>query len=490
MMMKVFLVVYCIAVGVLILYGINCHVMVHLFRRGLNKREEEDRRLLRRFYGEVGVEKLPAVTSQLPIYNELNVAERLIDAVVAFDYPRGKHEIQVLDDSTDETRHIVARKVEELKASGVRIEHITRSSREGYKGGALRNGLRRARGEFVAVFDADFVPPHDFLLRTVPFFLMEPGLGLVQARWGHLNRGESLMTRLQSIGINGHFVVEQSARNWNHLFMNFNGTGGVFRKRAILEAGNWQDETLTEDLDLSYRIQLAGWRCRYLLGVVAPAEIPGDINAFKNQQFRWAKGSIQTAIKLLPRVWRSDHTAFKKVEATLHLTHYLIHPLMAYLAIMAPLLLFTERVTLPPALYALLGGLIFLSCTGPSRLYLAAEKYIHGRWTKQMLLLPLLVCFGCGVAINNSRAVFEAIWGKRSSFIRTPKKGSREKKRYKPALDPLFVLEIMAGLWCLLGMFVYFEVRHYVVGHFLLLYAVGFLYVGGMSLFHQKRRSL
>jgi hypothetical protein len=272
--------------------------------------------------------------------------------------------------------------------------------------------------------------------------------------------------------------------------MNFNGTGGVFRKRAILEAGNWQDETLTEDLDLSYRIQLAGWRCRYLLGVVAPAEIPTDINAFKSQQFRWAKGSIQTAIKLLPRVWRSKNKAFKKVEATLHLTHYLVHPLMAYLAIMAPVLLFTERIKFPPTLYAILGGLIFLSCTGPSRLYLAAEKYIHGRWTKQMLLLPLLVCFGCGVAINNSKAVFEAIWGKRSAFVRTPKKGSREKKRYRPALDPLFILEIVAGLWCLLGMFIYFDVRHYVVGHFLLLYAVGFLYVGGMSLLHQKRRSL
>ncbi|MCK5551708.1 MAG: glycosyltransferase, partial [Deltaproteobacteria bacterium] len=478
-MMQLILILYCVAVGVLILYGINCHVMVHLFKRGVGRREEEDRGLLWRFYGKVGVPELPVVTSQLPIYNEMNVAERVIDAVAAFEYPEGKHEIQVLDDSTDETRRIVARKVEELKARGVQIEHIRRSSREGYKGGALRHGLQKARGEFLAVFDADFVPPHDFLLRTIPFFVMEPQVGLVQGRWGHLNRSESLVTRLQSIGMNGHFVVEQSARNWNDLFMNFNGTGGVFRKRAILEAGNWQDETLTEDLDLSYRIQLAGWKCRYLIDVVAPAEIPTDINAFNSQQFRWAKGSIQTAIKLLPRVWRSDHKAFKKLQATLHLTHYFVHPLMAYLAIMALPLLVMKRFDLPPSMYAVLGSFLFLSCTGPSRLYWTAEKYVNRGWTKQMLYLPFLVCFGCGVAINNSRAVFEAIWGKRSEFVRTPKKGHVEKKRYSPVVDLLFLFEIMAGLWCLLGMVVYFSVRQYLVGHFLLMYAIGFLYVGG-----------
>lgn len=489
-MMQLILILYCVAVGVLILYGINCHVMVHLFKRVLGRREEEDRGLLWRFYGKVGVQELPVVTSQLPIYNELNVAERVIDAVAAFEYPEGKHEIQVLDDSTDETREIVGRKVEELRARGVQIEHIRRSSREGYKGGALRYGLQKARGEFLAIFDADFVPPHDFLLRTIPFFVTEPRLGLVQGRWGYLNRSESLVTRLQSIGMNGHFVVEQSARNWNDLFMNFNGTGGVFRKRAILEAGNWQDETLTEDLDLSYRMQLAGWKCRYLIDVVAPAEIPTDINAFKSQQFRWAKGSIQTAIKLLPRVWRSDHKAFKKLQATLHLTHYFVHPMMAYLAIMALPLLVMKRFDLPPPMYAILGSFLFLSCTGPSRLYWTAEKYINRGWTKQMLYLPFLICFGCGVAINNSRAVFEAIWGKRSEFVRTPKKGQMEKKRYSPVVNFLFLFEIMAGLWCLLGMVVYFSVRQYLVGHFLLMYAIGFLYVGSMSFLHQKRRAL
>jgi cellulose synthase/poly-beta-1,6-N-acetylglucosamine synthase-like glycosyltransferase len=489
-MMKLILILYCIAVGVLIVYGVNCHVMVHLFKRRRAKRREEDQKLLRSFESKADLQALPVVTSQLPIYNELNVAERVIDAVAAFEYPEGKHEIQVLDDSTDETREIVARKVEELRARGVQIEHIRRASREGYKGGALRHGLQKARGEFLAIFDADFVPPHDFLLRSIPFFLMDPRLGLVQGRWGHLNRNETLVTRLQSIGMNGHFVVEQSARNWNDLFMNFNGTGGVFRKRAILEAGNWQDETLTEDLDLSYRIQLAGWKCRYLVDVVAPAEIPTDINAFKSQQFRWAKGSIQTAIKLHSRVWQSDHTIFKKLQATLHLTHYCVHPLMAYLAVMALPLLVTKRFDLPPVAFAVFGFLLFLSCTGPSRLYWTAEQYIQGRWSKQMLFLPFLICFGCGVAINNTRAIVEAVWGKKSEFIRTPKKGHVEKKRYKPAANLLFLFEIAAGLWCLLGMVVYFGVRQYLVGHFLLMYAIGFLYVGSMSFLHQKRRAL
>jgi cellulose synthase/poly-beta-1,6-N-acetylglucosamine synthase-like glycosyltransferase len=488
-MMKLILILYCIAVGVLIVYGVNCHVMVYLFKRRRAKRREEDQKVLRNFESKANLQALPVVTSQLPIYNELNVAERVIDAVAAFDYPEGKHEIQVLDDSTDETRHIIAEKVEALKASGVQIEHIRRPSREGYKGGALRHGLQTARGEFFAIFDADFIPPRDFLLRTIPFFLMDPRLGLVQGRWGHLNGNETLVTRLQSIGMNGHFVIEQSARNWNNLFMNFNGTGGVFRKAAILEAGNWQDETLTEDLDLSYRIQLAGWKCRYLVDVVAPAEIPTDINAFKSQQFRWAKGSIQTAIKLLSRVWQSHHNIFKKVQATLHLTHYCVHPLMAYLAIMALPLLVTKRFDIPPIAFALFGVLLFLSCTGPSRLYWTAEKYIQGGWSKQMLFLPFLVCFGCGVAINNTRAIVEAVWGKKSEFIRTPKRGHVEKKPYKPVANLLFLFEITAGLWCLLGMYFYFGVRQYLVGYFLLMYAIGFLYVGGMSFLQQKRRS-
>jgi hypothetical protein len=271
--------------------------------------------------------------------------------------------------------------------------------------------------------------------------------------------------------------------------MNFNGTGGVFRKEAILEAGNWQDETLTEDIDLSYRVQLAGWRCRYLVDLVAPAEIPADINAFKSQQYRWAKGSIQTAIKLLPRVWRSNHDLFRKFEATIHLTHHLVNLLVAYLALATPPILIWHKFDWPPIVFTILGVLMFLSCTGPSRLYLTSERYIYRGWTQQILLLPFLMAFGCGVAINNSRAVLEAILGMRSGFIRTPKRGDVQKRRYQPIVNPVFIIEIATGLWCLSGLIFYVAARHYVVGYFLLTYAVGFLYVGCLSVLHEKRQS-
>ena len=487
-MVTLILILYCLAVWVLTLYGVNCHVLVYLFKRRIHQRPEEDRCILQAFYRNQKMQDLPVVTSQIPIYNEMNVAERVIEAVASFDYPSGKHEIQVLDDSTDETSEIVARIIEKLKASGVWIEHIRRSSREGFKAGALKFGVRKASGEFLAIFDADFVPPPDFLLKSIPFFLRQPDLGLAQGRWGHLNHHESFMTWFQAIGIDGHFTIEQSARSWNDLFMNFNGTAGIFRKQAVLDVGNWKADTLTEDLDLSYRLQLAGWKNRYLIDLVAPAEIPNDIHAFKSQQFRWAKGSMQTAMKLLPAVWKTQHRIFKKIQATLHLTHYMVHPLMAYLAVIAPSLLINRRFHLPFLLVALLGSFLLLSFMGPSRLYWTAGKYLYGRWNTQILLLPFLICFGCGMAINNTRAVFEAIWGKKSDFVRTPKRGNQQKKQYMPVKNPLFLLELAAGCWCLVGMYFYFTSHQYLVGHFMLIYALGFLFVGGASLFSQFRR--
>jgi cellulose synthase/poly-beta-1,6-N-acetylglucosamine synthase-like glycosyltransferase len=479
----------------LVLYGINCHLLIHLFQRRYPGRLAEDRRRVAQFYdrGDGTVEtpsqdqRLPVVTTQLPIYNEMNVAERLIDAVAGMAYPTGRHEIQVLDDSTDETCRIVARKVAALRAQGFDIHHITRTGRTGFKAGALKNGLARARGEFLAVFDADFVPPRDFLLRAMPFFLGQPELGFVQARWGHLNANDSLVTRFQALGIDGHFMVEQWARNTNRLFMNFNGTAGVFRKTAIIEAGNWQGDTLTEDMDLSYRIQLAGWQCRYLIDLVAPAEIPRDLNAFKSQQFRWAKGSTQTAIKLMPRILRSRADAFVKFQAFMHMSHYVIHPLMLTLALLAPLLLLRPVAFLPGLFFFLFGALLLLSCTGPSRMYLVAQKAIgHHPW-RTLLLLPGMVCFGCGLAVNNTRAVVEAVLGIESVFIRTPKRGSTRRKRYRVGHRGMIGLELAAGLWCLAGMLLYFHSRHYLIGHFLLIYALGFLMIGGLSWHHRRK---
>ena len=270
---------------------------------------------------------------QLPIYNERNVAERVIRAAASMDYPRDRLEIQVLDDSVDETKQIIDRLVEKLAREGLDIKAIRREDRDGYKAGALANGTALARGEFLAVFDADFVPGPDFLRRALPPFLADAKIAFVQTRWGHLNRDENILTICLALGIDGHFLVEQPARAKSGLFMNFNGTAGVWRRQAIEDAGGWSSRTLTEDLDLSYRVLLAGWKPCYIEDVAVPSELPATITGAKSQQFRWAKGSIQTAMRNLPRVWRGPYSLFEKIEAFLHLTNYLIHPMMLVLAV-------------------------------------------------------------------------------------------------------------------------------------------------------------
>lgn len=493
----VMLLIYFLAALLLTMYGINTHILVHLFKVSYPKRTLTDNDILTGFYEQDSFyshtsssgARLPPVTTQLPVFNEINVVERLIDAVAAFQYPEGRHEIQVLDDSTDETRMIVAEKVRLLRQQGIDIQHLTRDDRVGFKAGALREGLSRARGDFVAIFDADFVPPPDFLLRAMPFFVDRPRLGLVQARWGHLNQHESWVTRLQAIGINGHFMVEQGARSANRLFMNFNGTAGIFRKEAIIDAGNWQGDTLTEDMDLSYRMQLRGWQCRYIMDIVAPAEIPRDLNAFKSQQFRWAKGSTQTAIKLMPRIWRSSFRPFAKFQAFMHMSHYIIHPLMLTLAILAPFLLLQKTHFLTGIGFICFGGLLLLSCTGPSRMYLVAEQALGRPYRHTLCLLPFMVCFGCGLAINNSRAVIEALCGKTSAFVRTPKSGGCVRKPYRVKTSPLILIELLTGIWCLFGVCLYFASHHYLIGHFLLIYAFGFLSIGGISWWHGRGAS-
>lgn len=490
--MSILLCLYLLCAVLLTFYGINCHVLIRLFKQRHVHTRTAIRNRIKAFYGgplpienpEMFEERLPFVTTQLPIYNEFNVAERLIEAAAAMAYPRTRHEIQVLDDSTDDTRRLVAAKVAKLRQKGINILQITREDRDGFKAGALKNGLAHASGEFLAIFDADFVPPRDFLLRAIPCFSGEPDIGFVQARWGYLNRNQSLITRLQSIGIDGHFMVEQSARNSRGLLMNFNGTAGVFRKQAILAAGNWQSDTLTEDMDLSYRIQLAGWRCRYLVDLIAPSEIPNNINAFKNQQFRWAKGSIQTAIKLLPAVMRSNFSRFAKLQAFMHLTHYCIHPLMLFLAVMALPVLLIGQPDVPTFLFAAFGTLLALSCTGPSRLYLVAENAIGNSPLKTILHIPVMVCFGCGLAVNNTRAVLEAVFGKQSGFIRTPKSGFKSRKNYVPVKSVIYLLEMLTGFWCLAGTIVYFSSNQILVGHFLLIYAIGYLSIGFLSWRH------
>ena len=401
---------YYLILGVLALYGMHRLVLLALYYRTRHRAVEAPPE----------PEEWPRVTVQLPLFNELYVARRLIDAVSALDYPAGRLEIQVLDDSTDETREIVARRVAELRAQGIDIVHLHRVDRSGFKAGALAAGVRRATGSLLAVFDADFVPPPDFLKRTVPYF-SDPEIGMVQACWEHLNRDYSVLTRIQSIFLDAHFLVEHAARNRSGRFFNFNGTAGVWRLQAIHDAGGWQHDTLTEDLDLSYRAQLAGWRFRFLPEVKVPAELPVEVNAFKRQQYRWAKGSIQTARKLLARVLRAPIPWTVKAEALVHLTNNLAYLLMIGLSLLIfPAMLL--RIGTDPRLMLWIDLPLFLGATVAVLVYYSFSQYLRGaRGFDCVRRLPSVMGLGIGLAVNNSRAVLAGFRREVGAFERTPK---------------------------------------------------------------------
>ena len=482
------LVFYVLCSLLLLVYGLNSYVLIWLFLRTRS-------RLRATSVDPVLDGDLPVVTTQLPIYNERHVVERILRAACALDWPRDRHEIQLLDDSTDDTVGIAAKLVTELRERGHDVVHLHRQDRRGYKAGALAAGLEQARGEYVAIFDADFVPEPDFLRQVVPHLQADPGCAFVQSRWGHRNRDVSLLTRLLSIGIDGHFVVEQAARAGAGLFFNFNGTGGVWRKTAITGAGGWRADTLTEDLDLSYRALLGGWRARYLPHVVCPAEVPTDINALKAQQRRWAKGSIQCALKLAPRVLSHPQSSvFRKIQALLHLTHYLIHPLiLAMTVLVLPLVHFLELRFAAPFAPPLVAALL-LALLGPSTLYVMSQAAIGNDWRRTMVWMPALVALGIGLAVNNSRAVWEALRGRPSEFVRTPKLGAGAESTggrrpdpgaYRGALGRIYLAELFMGLWAAAAFAGYLVKIGSPAGLLLLLQAVGFSWVGLISLQHR-----
>lgn len=480
-------VLYLAASAGLLAFGLNSYVMLALFARRSKENSARQRRLEAEW--KQANLPLPKVTTQLPLYNELNVAERAIRAVAAFDYPRDLHQIQILDDSNDGTREIVDRVAAELFEKGIRIKVVRRQDRSGYKAGALAHGMASAEGEFIAIFDSDFVPAPDFLRALLPHFKNE-NTGLVQARWGHLNRSESLLTRAQAMGIDGHFGIEQTARSANHLFLNFNGTAGIWRRRAIEDAGGWTADTLTEDLDLSYRAQLKDWHLEFVPHVVVPAELPETYSAFKSQQFRWAKGSIQTAIKLIPAVFASRRSPLAKLQSVFHLCNYGAHPLMLAVALLAlPARHYLGSPVHSAWLIFVFVPLLFSTC-GPAIFYLVSQRHLYpGDWRGRALLLPMLMLVGFGICISNTRAVLEAIFGIKSGFIRTPKRGSSPTGIYHISPDRQPLLEIAAGLYSLVTLVFCARAGHLGMLPFLVLNVAGFGLVGWSSWSEQRRKT-
>ena len=434
------------------------------------------------------VTEWPRVTVQLPIFNERYVIERLVEAVSRFDYAPELLDIQVLDDSNDETCQVARACVERHAAQGLPITYIHRTNRGGYKAGALENGLRTARGEFIAIFDADFIPESDFLRRTIPYF-QNPAIGMAQTRWTYLNRDYSLLTQVETILLDGHFVVEHGARSRRGTFFNFNGTAGVWRRAAIDSAGGWEHDTLTEDTDLSYRAQLKGWKFLYLPNIECASELPVDMNAFKAQQARWAKGLMQTAKKILPRVFRCNAPWHIKAEAFFHLTANISYPLMVlFSAMLLPAMI--VRFYQGWFQMLLIDLPLFLASTcSISSFYLVAQKELRPKtWRRTFLYMPFVMAIGIGISIRNAKAVLEAIFGVKSEFARTPKfkiEGKKDTfvtKKYRNKAGWMPYAEIFLGLYFACTVIYAITNQNFATVPFLLLFVWGYLYTGCMSL--------
>ncbi len=470
------LIAYIICLSILFVFGAHGFVMIYHYYRHRNEVE-----------GDLPLVETPMVTIQLPLYNEMYVVRRLIDASCAIEYPKDRIEIQVLDDSTDETVDLVASIVREKQAKGFNIVHAHRKNRQGFKAGALKEGLKTAKGEFVAIFDADFIPRPEFLIKTIPYFFKDEKIGMVQTRWEHLNGDYSLMTRTQAMALDGHFVIEQNIRNKAGYFINFNGTGGVWRKETIMDAGNWQSDTLTEDLDLSYRAQLRGWKFKFLRDVTSPAELPAEINALKSQQFRWTKGAIETARKLLPMVWKSNIPFRIKFHSTFHLTNNIVFPFIILASILNVPLTFIKHGGGFDAYFDFMSVFV-LAFIGSFLFYLYSQKDIYADWRKRIMLFPVFMAGSMGFAVNNSKAVLEGLFKRKSEFVRTPKYGIEGKKqqwndkKYVPVKFSWTVLiEIGLALYCFFGVLSSLYSLEIAAVPFQLLFTCGYGFVALMS---------
>jgi cellulose synthase/poly-beta-1,6-N-acetylglucosamine synthase-like glycosyltransferase len=441
-------------------------------------------------------EKLPRVTIQLPIYNERYVVERLLEAITRIDYPRDLLEIQLLDDSTDETTILASRLVSEYARAGFPVSYIHRDNRFGFKAGALEAGLTQATGEFIAIFDADFAPHPDVIRRMLPYFT-DPQVGVVQGRWTWLNRDYSMLTEVEAIVLDGHFVIEHGGRNFSGRFFNFNGTAGMWRRSAIDDAGGWQHDTLTEDTDLSYRAQLKGWRFVYDPSIECPSELPVEVNAFKSQQARWAKGLTQTARKILPSVWRSRQPLKIKLEATFHLTANCAYPLMVVFSlILLPAMIVRFYQGWFQMLYLDLPLFIASTCS-VSSFYMVAQRQLYPKdWTKRIKYMPFLMATGIGLSVMNAKVVIEAFCGVKSEFVRTPKyrvegkEAAWERKKYSRKSGWIPYVELALAGYFLFSTTYSFTVEDYLTTPFLLLFLGGYLYMGSLSLLQIPLRRL
>ncbi len=433
----------------------------------------------------------PSVTIQLPIYNEKYVAKRLVDAVCNLDYPKEKMRIMILDDSDDDTVKLLGELVDSYKRQGFQIEHTRRGVRNGYKAGALKHAMQTTDSEFVAIFDADFIPPTWFLRQAIPYFA-KPNIGLVQCRWGHVNEDYSVITQAQALSLDFHFLIEQKAKSNSRLFMNFNGTAGIWKRECIESAGGWHTTTLVEDLDLSYRAQMKGWKCVFLPDIVVNAELPAQMNAAKRQQFRWAKGSIQCAMKLLFDIAVKRKVAVEaKVQAFIQLTRHIVYPLMLIQFLALPVLLAGQvnlyLVSFLPAI-----TIATYLAMGPGAYIMIIQSMYHKSWKSKAKILPALLVYNAGLSVNNTVAVFDAVIGKKNEFLRTPKYGIITKeddwknKAYNLPFSQTTLLEIFFGVYGMVGIFISIFSNNPVFVPIIGLQTVGFFYIAYMSLSHTR----
>jgi len=485
MLVYVTVIVYALTLLALSLYGMNFLYLVFVAWRHRHDRSHAP-----------PLNSNPIVTVQIPIYNERHVAERVIDAACRMDWPRDRLEIQVLDDSTDVTREIVAHAVARWQAQGLNVVHLHRAWRTGYKAGALSEGMRTAKGEFIAIFDADFAPPAEFLRRAVPHLAANKRLAFVQARWGHLNREASLLTVLQSLSIDGHFMVEQFARHRGGYVMNFNGTAGIWRRQAIEDAGGWSAGTLTEDLDLSYRAALAGWQSCLLHDLAAPAELVGEIGAYRRQQTRWAQGSIECAVRLLPRVWRTHMRLPVKIQSFFHLSGYCIQALMLIMSLIYPLVMaYVDRAPFLKAVYST-GWLLAPIALAPTLFFAYAQFVLSRRdWWRRIPHLLCLTVLGSGMVLNSTRAMTRGLRRRSAAFERTPKSGQVGRASaqvgvdYALPLDWIVLAEIGLCLFNLNTARLAWHARNGGILLYTIIFALGLAYVAGLSVW-QRRNAL